>query len=213
MPGFYTWRIIKGVEEQIVEEIISDLYLTSDDFISVNHYIAYRAVMSHGKPLATGYCTKEAKKYKQAFADHVREEVKRQGYNLKPTKEQHFYVDCVFYFPMLRMDCNNYFKCMLDAITDTQLVWIDDNVVCERVQRIYYDSKSPRIELHIHPVDYIGIFDNMSQLDEFISNNCVVCNRHNRNCSILAKAKAGKIQEEIKDMECLKRNGENNNGK
>lgn len=196
-----------------MENIISELHIVSPIPISVNHFLGYRGVMKHGKPVAVSYVTNEAKKYKSDFTEYVKEEVARQGYNLEPKKEQHFYVDSVFYFDKTDRDCNNYYKTMLDAITDAGLIWLDDNVVCERVQRIYYDKENPRIELYIHPVDYIGIFDNMSQLDEFISNNCVGCNRHNRNCSILAKAKAGKIQEEIKDMECLKRNGVNNNGK
>ena len=100
-------------------------------------------------------------------------------------------------------ESNNYYKCMLDAITDTQLIWIDDNVVCERINRIYYDSKNPRIELHIYPVDYIGIFDNISQLENFES-NCIGCSRYKRNCSILQKAKDGRVQEEIVDFTCLK---------
>ena len=92
---------------------------------------------------------------------------------------------------------------MLDAITDTGLIWIDDNVTCERVQRIYYDSSNPRIELEIYPVEYIGVFDNASQLEKFES-RCIGCNRYKRNCSILQKAKEGRIQEEIQDLVCKK---------
>ena len=92
---------------------------------------------------------------------------------------------------------NNYFKCMLDAITDSQLVWLDDNVTCERVQRIYYDTENPRVELDIFPVNYIGIFDNVSHLNQF-ENKCVGCKRYERNCSLLQKAKEGKIQKDIK---------------
>ena len=116
---------------------------------------------------------------------------------------QHFYIDAIFYFDRTDRDPNNYFKCMLDAITDTGLVWVDDNVTCERVQRIYYDSKNPRIELTIYPVDYIGVFDNASQLEQFES-RCVECNRYKRNCSILQKAKEGRIQEDIDNLQCKK---------
>jgi crossover junction endodeoxyribonuclease RusA len=153
--------------------------------------------------MAMSYCTQEAKTYKKEFAEYVSKEVDKQRWGLKPNKEQHFYVDCVFYFPSVRLDCNNYFKCMLDAITDTQKIWLDDNVVCERVQAIYYDSENPRIELTIHPVDYIGIFDNMSHYEEF-SSKCIECMRYSRNCSILQKAKEGKIQPEIVDGVCDK---------
>ena len=159
--------------------------------------------MKHGKPMAMSYKTSEAKKYQKDFATYVREEIKKQNYNLKPNKTQHFYIDTVFYFDRIDKDPNNYFKCMLDAITDTGLIWIDDNVTCERVQRIYYDSSNPRIELEIYPVDYIGVFDNTSQLEDF-ENNCIGCNRYKRNCSILQKAKDGRIQEEINNGICSK---------
>jgi hypothetical protein len=59
------------------------------------------------------------------------------------------------------------------------------------------------VELHIHEVDYIGIFDNQTQLDSFES-VCSTCSRYGNNCSILAKAKEGRIQEDIVDMKCLK---------
>lgn len=179
------------------------LFLTSPISPSVNHYLGHRAIIKNGKPLSVSYCTQEAKAYKKTFAQYVSKEVDNQGWKLKPNKEQHFYVDCVFYFPAIRLDCNNYFKCMLDAITDTQKIWLDDNVVCERVQAIYYDSENPRIELDIHPVDYIGIFKNMSHYEEF-SSKCIECTRHSRNCSILQKAKEGRIQPEITDGVCKK---------
>lgn len=142
------------------------------------------------------YKTSEASDYRKNFADYVSEEVERQGWDLEPNSTQHFYVDTVFYFNRIDMDCNNYFKVMLDAITDTQKIWLDDNVVCERVQRIYYDSANPHVELTIHPVEYIGVFDNASQLEEFES-NCVGCTRYANNCSILSKAKQGRAQKEI----------------
>ena len=102
------------------------------------------------------------------------------------------------------MDCNNYWKVLLDTITETGVVWVDDDIVCERAQAIFYDTKNPRIELSIHPVDYIGIFDDMAQLESFES-NCIECTRYTRNCRILRSAKQGKIQEEIQDNVCSKR--------
>lgn len=179
------------------------LLLTSPICPSVNHYLSYRAIMKNGKPMAMSYCTNEAKKYKEWFAKYIREEVENQQWSLIPNKHQHFYVDTVFYFPRVDMDSSNYFKVMLDAITDTQLIWIDDNVACERVQAVYYDTENPRIELCIHPVDYIGVFENAPQLDKFIS-KCSECVRGSRNCSLLNKAKEGKIQKEISNGVCDK---------
>lgn len=182
---------------------MSILKLTINDFISVNHYLAYRTVLKNGKPMAVSYKTKEAIDFQKRLDKHIREQVRVQNWNLPVDPAQHFYVDAVFYFPRIDMDANNYFKCSLDQITETGLIWSDDNVVCERVQRIFYDTENPRIELTIYPVEYIGIFDNSEQLDTF-ENHCVTCMRYKRNCSILRKAKEGRVQKEIQNLVCEK---------
>ena len=159
--------------------------------------------MRGGKPLAMSYKTREATKYQAEFIKYVRNEVFRQRWKPKHDKYQHYYVDADFYFPRIDMDANNYFKCLLDAITETGLIWIDDNVVCERVQHIYYDSENPRIELTITPVSYIGVFEDASQMEAFES-ICVGCKRLSRNCSILNKLKEGRVVPEYKNGVCTK---------
>ena len=47
------------------------------------------------------------------------------------------------------------------------------------------------------------VFDHQEQLNEF-EEKCRTCKRYSRNCSILNKAKEGRIQEEIQDMVCSK---------
>ena len=154
---------------------------------SVNHYLGYRAIMKSGRSMAASYVTAEAKKYKTNFTLYVKDQARKQGYKMSENPYQHYYVDCVFYFDRTDRDSNNYMKVILDAITESGCVWIDDNVVCERVQAVYYDKTNPRIELEIYPVDYIGIFDNASALKNF-ENRCVGCVRYTRNCSLLQKA-------------------------
>lgn len=154
--------------------------------------------------MAVGYKTKDAAKYQKEFAEYVVSEVERQQWDVVPDRARHFYIDTVFYFERPDRDANNYFKVLLDAITDTKLIWLDDNVTCERVQRICYDRENPRVELHIHPVDYIGVFDDATQLAEFQS-NCIDCRRYSRNCSLLSNAIAGHVQSEIHDGVCEKR--------
>lgn len=179
------------------------LKLTSPIPPSVNHYLGWRAIMKNGKPIVVSYETAEAKKYKKEFKEHIIEQVKLQNWNYEVNDTQHFYVDAVAYFDRTRKDISNVDKCLLDAITETQLIWKDDNVACFRPNCIYYDPNNPRIELTIYPVDYIGIFDNQEQLDEF-EDKCKTCSRYKRNCSILKKAKEGRIQEEIQDLCCEK---------
>lgn len=153
--------------------------------------------------MAMSYKTSEATKYQKDFTKYVKEQAKLQGWVKSENKFQHYYLDAHFIFPRSDMDANNYFKCLADSITDSEAVWIDDVQLCERVQSINYDSKNPRIEIEIRPVDYIGVFDNISQLEQFES-NCIGCARYNRNCSLLIKAKEGRIQEEIQDFKCSK---------
>ena len=140
---------------------------------------------------------------KKKFSEYVKKEAKEQGWIKSDNKSQHYYMDCTFYFDRVDKDANNVFKCLADAITDSGSVWIDDTQLCERVQAIYYDSENPRIEIIIRPTDYIGVFDNASQLDEFKS-RCIGCKRYKRNCSLLRKAMEGRIQEEIHNMKCEK---------
>ena len=189
---------------------MGELHITSPIPPSVNHYMGYRAIMRGGKPLSVPYKTADAKAFQKEFTDIVVGAVRDQGWETTKNIKQHFYVDALFYFPRKRMDCNNYWKVLLDTITDTKLIWEDDNVVCERAQGIFYDAKNPRIELTIKPVDYIGVFDNASQLEQFES-NCIGCSRYDRNCKILRQAKDGRVQEEIKNGKCVKFNNERKN--
>jgi crossover junction endodeoxyribonuclease RusA len=172
---------------------------------SVNHYLAYRAIIKNGRAVCTSYCTTDAKKYKADFAQYVKGEVEKQGWKLDQNPSQHFYADTVFYFSTTASDANNCFKCMLDAITDSGMVWIDDNVVCERVQGIFYDSENPRVEICIHPVEYIGIFPNRRSFEAF-EERCKTCSRFSRNCSLLRKAKEGRIQNDVSNEICTKYN-------
>lgn len=170
----------------------------------MNHYIKPRAFLVHGKPQVSLYETAEAKKYKKEFTKYVKEQVKLQGWNVIPNKTQHFYVDCVFYFDRIDKDANNYFKLLLDSITDSQCIWLDDNVVCERVNGIFYDSENPHINIIIYSVSYVGIFPTSEQLEKFKS-NCITCNRYkDGKCSIFVKSIEGRIQEEIQNYECSK---------
>lgn len=178
------------------------LHLSSPIPASVNHYLGTRAIVKNGRPMAMIYETQEAKKYKKWFSSYIKEEIKKQNWNIEVNSTQHFYCDCVFYFDRIDKDCNNYFKLLLDAITESEMVWQDDNVVCERVNRIYYDSENPRIEIQIYPVEYTGIFDNQTELSVF-EDKCQTCKRYKRNCSLLRKAKEGRIQKEItRDFSC-----------
>jgi hypothetical protein len=180
------------------------LKLVSPPCPSVNHYLEYKAIMRNGRPLAISYKTKVAMDYQDRFKKIVQQEAKKQGWKYSDNKFQHYYMDCVFYFSRVDCDANNYFKCMADAITMSGAVWPDDNQCCERVQGVFYDAINPRIEITITPVDYIGIFRDADQLNDFLDHNCVDCTLYKRNCQLLMAAKQGRIQPEINNMICSK---------
>lgn len=184
------------------------LVITSPIPPSVNHYTAHRVVMKGGKPLAIVYKTKEAVAYQSAFKETVVNAVKEQAWPTDLESPRHIYVDAIFFMDKKHRDCNNAWKCLLDAITETQLVWKDDDVVCERVNKIVYDADNPRVELYIHYVDYIGIFDNENQLEMFKKNNCIGCKRYKRNCTLLRNAIEGRVQEEVDGHICTKRSSQ-----
>lgn len=177
------------------------LKLTVTDFISVNHYLAYRAYIKNGRPMAMSYKTQEAVRFQKEFTEYVKEQAKVQNWIMDFNPMQHYYVDAVFYFPRIDMDTNNYYKVSFDAITDSGVVWLDDNMACERVQKVMYDSENPRIELTIYKTDFTGIFDTVQEQEEF-EDKCRTCKRYKRNCSILRKAKEGRVQDVISNLTC-----------
>lgn len=156
----------------------------------------YRVVKRGGKYSAMSYKTKEAVMFQKHFTEYVKEQALLQNWEYDDNPFQHYYVDAVFYFPRIDMDTNNYWKCTFDAITDSEVVWVDDNMAQERVLGVYYDAKNPRIELTIRPTENIGIFESKGILDMF-ENDCKKCSRYSRNCSILKGAKEGRVQEYI----------------
>ncbi|MFB0830767.1 RusA family crossover junction endodeoxyribonuclease [Brevibacillus laterosporus] len=182
--------------------------LTSQMPPSVNHYLGYRAVPKKKKGrrvyIAIPYLTEEARDYKEMFSKYAMEQVKEQKWDIEKTRNRHYYMDCVYYFPRIDMDEQNYFKCMCDALNG--IAYIDDNFILTRTSRIYYDTKDPRVEIEISEVDYIGIFDSEKELMEF-ENKCKTCKRYKRNCSILKESKEGRIREEIDEgKNCIKYN-------
>lgn len=180
------------------------LKFTVTDFISVNHYLSYRSYIKNGKPVTSNYKTTEAKRFQKEITKYIKKQAKIQGWITDPNPMQHYYVDAVYYFPRIDMDCNNYHKVTFDAITDSGVVWVDDNMACERVLKVMYDSKNPRIEYTIYKTDFTGIFDNEQQLNEF-EDKCKTCARYRNNCSILSASKTGKITDEVNEnFECSK---------
>lgn len=175
------------------------LYLTSPIPPSVNHYLKHRAYIKGGKALPTVFETNEARIFKQKFIVSIKNAVHDQGFIPNENKKKHYYCDCIYFFDRVDKDPNNYFKLLLDAITEAGCVWPDDNIVCERVNGIFYDKNDPRIEMCIYPVEYVGIFPDDDSVEKF-KQECFDCKFYrNGACSILKNSLDGRIRPEISD--------------
>lgn len=111
------------------------------------------------------------------------------------TKENFVYQDAVIYFARRGSDDNNIYKLLNDSLEG--IVYDNDSRVLVRTQRIVYDSKNPRIEVSIKPVDFVGIFKDRETYEEFAT-ICSGCSRYrNGGCSILKDSISGTVREEI----------------
>jgi crossover junction endodeoxyribonuclease RusA len=194
-----------NIEDKFINNINLDskLILTSPIPPSVNHYLKPRGfvIYKNNKPIAqvSMYETTEAKKYKKEFSEYTKKEVIKQNWDINQTIHRHHFMDCNFYFERIDQDEQNYYKCLCDSIN--KIAYIDDQKILTRTNKVLYDSNNPRIEIELHPVSYIGIFEDNDNLSEFLE-VCKNCKRYKNNCSILNKALEGRIQVEIVDMVC-----------
>jgi hypothetical protein len=137
---------------------------------------------------------------KKNIQKYAKKLMKKQEWDYDWTKTNYIYMDTVIYFNKKGRDDNNIYKILCDSLE--KIAYDNDSRVLIRTQRIMYDTENPHIEVVLSPVEYIGIFDNQAELDEF-EENCETCSRYLKGrCGILVKAKEGRIQKEIQSMEC-----------
>lgn len=165
--------------------------------ISVNNYLKPSATYDEktGEVKTHLYETKQAKDFKKRFKAYLKREVKKQKWDIEQTKEGHWYLDCVFYQARTNQDSNNYFKILCDSLTG--IATDDDKNVLVRTIKVMYDSKNPRFVAVLRPVDYVGVFANKEAQESFINSNCLSCKKKTESCTILRKAKEGRIQDDI----------------
>lgn len=153
-------------------------------------------------PTGKRILSEKGREVKKNLQDETRRQMKDQDWDYIYTETNYIYMDTIIYFNRTGRDDNNVYKLLCDALE--KIAYENDSRVLVRTQRILYDKDNPRIIVKLSPVEYVGIFDNEELLQEFES-KCESCNRYARNCSILNKAKEGRIQEEINDTyECSK---------
>lgn len=168
---------------------------------SVNKYLfpSTKTIRIKGKnrTVSTMKETNECRAYKRKIIPYVIGEVIEQGWQKPEDKFKQVIINYKFYFPHTKMDTNNHYKILIDALVDTQCVALDDNIIIERVDSLLYDANNPRIELTITESESIGIFKSDAILNTFQS-KCESCSRYRKgSCSILKKSKEGRIIPEI----------------
>lgn len=155
-------------------------------------------------PTGKRIMSSEGKKVKNNIIKAAKEQMKNQQWDYELTKERYLYLDTYIYMNRLGRDDNNIYKLLNDSLE--KIVYDNDSRILTRTQKILIDTENPRVEVSLRPVEYIGIFDDEEKLHKFES-NCMSCKRYARNCSILKKAKEGRIQEEINnELGCSKYN-------
>jgi Holliday junction resolvase RusA-like endonuclease len=152
-------------------------------------------------PTGRRILSKEGRAVKAQIQGRARVQMLEQPeWSFEWTKENFVYQDAVFYFARRGTDDNNQYKILNDSLEG--IVYDNDSRVLVRTQRIVYDSKNPRIEVTISPVDFIGIFENKDVYDEFEA-RCEFggekgCAKYRKgSCSILKDSIAGTVREEI----------------
>lgn len=171
---------------------INDLY--------VNQY-TWNAIKKMRVPTGAKVMSSQGEKVKKQIQEQATKQLSKQMWDYEFTKDHYIFMDAIIYFNRLGRDDNNIYKLNNDALE--KIVYDNDSRVLTRTQRIYYDKENPRIELTFSRVNYIGIFDNQNELNDF-EDKCKTCMRYKNNCSILVAAKESRIQEEINGKTCLK---------
>lgn len=166
---------------------------TSINDLYVNQY-TWNPKTKSRVPTGKRIMSAEGEKVKEAIQISAKEQLLTQEWDYDYTYENYLFMDAIIYFNRTGRDDNNIYKLNNDALE--KIIYDNDSRVLTRTQRIYYDKNNPRVELTFSHVGFIGIFDDQEHLDEF-ENKCKTCKRYKNNCSILKKAKEGRIQGEI----------------
>lgn len=173
---------------------------------STNHYNSWRVISMRGKPMPSAYPSKEYKSFKKTFKPYLEKLMNDVDWDILPTQENHYYLDIVMYFDRRDKDPNNYFKCPMDVMNE--IVYVDDRTIISRVTRMYYTNNPdcpPRFEYELYPVEYIGIWDNKDEYDQFIE-NCKTCrNYKGHKCKRLNEFETYKYTKDfnMKTRKCL----------
>lgn len=173
--------------------------------VSVNKYLAPSIAFRGNKAYPYMRETTEAKRFKEHFGNALKRKVRDIDWDKEVTREGHWYLDCQFVQKRVDEDSNNYLKILIDSLVD--IVCIDDNNILPRVERVMYSSKYPSFSIKLYRTDYVGLFKNKEDRQDFIDSQCAECKFYrNGACSVLKSIDSSKLVDEYnpRDNICFK---------
>lgn len=174
---------------------------------SVNAYLKFKVQNRGSYSYVESYESKEAVAFKKYFQQKLKNEIKKQNWNIDVTSDfsKHWYLELKFRNDRAGQDTNNYYKVLMDAMTG--LVYVDDQNIHARTHMSIIDKNNPGFDLVLRRVPYVGIFKNESEKDNFINNKCSDCRFfRDGKCRILQDAIEGRANPELNydTLECEK---------
>lgn len=151
-------------------------------------------------PTGKRILTKEGRALKKAISAQAILQCDEQKWDKELLGEDYIYMDTVVYFNRKGRDSDNIYKALQDSLEG--IVYHNDSQVLVRTQKVLIDRQNPRVEVSFKPVDFKGIFDELEEANDFVS-NCMECTRYrNGRCSIMVDSLDGVIREEVVDNVC-----------
>lgn len=152
------------------------------------------------QPTGKRILTTEGKRVKSRISADARIAVQEQGWNIEEAGDNFFYMDTKVFFNRRGRDSDNLYKALQDSLQGVVLK--NDSQFLSRTQMVLFDYENPRIEISIKPVDYVGIFEDLHDREEFEA-RCEFgeengCSRYRKgSCSILKDSLSGTVREEV----------------
>lgn len=147
------------------------------------------------KPTGRRILSSEGAKCKNKLQAEARVQMQGQDWDYDYTLDGYCYLDTTIYFSKRGTDDNNIYKLLCDALE--KICYDNDSRILVRTMKIMYSSKNPRVDVKIHPVGYVGMFDSIEAGTDF-ENKCSGCSRYRKgSCSILKDSLIGTEREEV----------------
>lgn len=155
-----------------------------------------------GKFVSTGkrILTKQGRELKKVITMQSQQQSREQGWSKDELGDDYIYMDTVIYFNRKGRDSDNIYKALQDSMEG--VIYNNDSQVLVRTQRVMIDRENPRVEVTFTPVDFVGIFEDKADANDFVA-KCMSCTRYrNGRCSIMQDSLEGVIRQEIEKQNC-----------